>query len=221
MIQNIILILQKYGLIFAQGLWNTVWLSLVSVLLGTILGVLIALGKMSGVKVLCKVTGIYIEIIRGTPMLLQLYFFWLALPSMIPDIPDIVCILIALVINASAYIAEIIRAGIQAVDAGQTEAALSLGMDRRNVMTKIIFPQAVKNILPAIGNEMIALLKETSVAGYVAVVDLTRAGNLVRNNTYDAFNPLMAVALTYLLLVVLMSRALKKLERRLAKSDKR
>jgi ABC-type amino acid transport system permease subunit len=88
-------------------------------------------------------------------------------------------------------------------------------------MRKIVFPQAVRYILPAIGNEMIALLKETSVAGYVAVVDLTRAGNLVRNNTYDAFNPLMAVALTYLLLVVLMSRGLKKLERRLAKSDKR
>ncbi len=220
MIQNIILILQKYGLIFAQGLWNTVWLSLVSVLLGTILGVLIALGKMSGVKVLCKVTGIYIEIIRGTPMLLQLYFFWLALPSLIPDIPDIVCILIALVINASAYIAEIIRAGIQAVDAGQTEAALSLGMDRRNVMTKIIFPQAVKNILPAIGNEVIVMIKNTSLASTFFIGELMTAYKKVQSSTFLALEPLTISGILYLFLTITLSRATHHLEVRLKANER-
>ena len=220
MIQNIILILQKYGLIFAQGLWNTVWLSLVSVLLGTILGVLIALGKMSGVKVLCKVTGIYIEIIRGTPMLLQLYFFWLALPTLIPDIPDIVCILIALVINASAYIAEIIRAGIQAVDAGQTEAALSLGMDRRNVMTKIIFPQAVKNILPAIGNEVIVMIKNTSLASTFFIGELMTAYKKVQSSTFLALEPLTISGILYLFLTITLSRATHHLEVRMKANEK-
>lgn len=220
MIQNIILILQKYGLIFAQGLWNTVWLSLVSVLLGTILGVLIALGKMSGVKVLCKVTGIYIEIIRGTPMLLQLYFFWLALPTLIPDIPDIVCILIALVINASAYIAEIIRAGIQAVDAGQTEAALSLGMDRRNVMTKIIFPQAVKNILPAIGNEVIVMIKNTSLASTFFIGELMTAYKKVQSSTFLALEPLTISGILYLFLTITLSRATHHLEVRLKANER-
>ena len=220
MIQNIILILQKYGLIFAQGLWNTVWLSLVSVLLGTILGILIALGKMSGVKVLCKVTGIYIEIIRGTPMLLQLYFFWLALPSLIPDIPDIVCILIALVINASAYIAEIIRAGIQAVDAGQTEAALSLGMDRRNVMTKIIFPQAVKNILPAIGNEVIVMIKNTSLASTFFIGELMTAYKKVQSSTFLALEPLTISGILYLFLTITLSRATHHLEVRMKANEK-
>ena len=117
--------------------------------------------------------------------------------------------------------AELIRSGLGAVDKGQLEAARSLGMSKTQAMRKVIFPQAIRYILPAIGNEMIALLKETSVAGYVAVVDLTRAGNLVRNNTHDAFNPLMVVALTYLLIVVLLSRLLKILERRLKRNDKR
>ena len=117
--------------------------------------------------------------------------------------------------------AELIRSGISAVDKGQMEAGRSLGMSKMQTMRKIIFPQAIRYILPAIGNEFIALLKETSVAGYVAVVDLTRAGNLIRNNTYDAFNPLMVVAITYLVLVVLFTQLLGLLERRLAKSDKR
>ena len=117
--------------------------------------------------------------------------------------------------------AELIRSGINAVDRGQMEAGRSLGMSKLQTMRKIIFPQAVRYILPAIGNELIALLKETSVAGYVAVVDLTRAGNLIRNNTFDAFNPLMIVALTYLILVVLLTQLLGMFERRLGKSDKR
>ena len=124
-------------------------------------------------------------------------------------------------INSGAYMAEIIRGGIDAVDHGQTEAARSLGMSRIQAMVSVVLPQAVKNILPAIGNEMIALLKETSVAGYVAVMDLTRGANLIRNNTYDAFNPLMATAVIYLTLVVIMTKMLGRLERRLRRSDGR
>ena len=124
-------------------------------------------------------------------------------------------------INSGAYVAELVRSGIAAVDPGQMEAGRSLGLSRLQSAWHIVLPQAMKNILPAIGNEMIALLKETAVAGYVAVQDLTRAGNLIRNNTYDAFNPLMVVALTYLAIVVLLTWALGKFERRLVKSDKR
>ena len=158
-IENIGLILQRYGAVFAQGLWNTLWLSFVSVFLGTFLGILVALGKLSRHKLLNGVVSTYIEIIRGTPILLQLYFFWLALPNILPSISDTTCILSALVVNASAYIAEVIRAGIQAVDAGQREASLSLGMTERAIMTKVIFPQAIKNILPALGNEVIVMIK--------------------------------------------------------------
>ena len=124
-------------------------------------------------------------------------------------------------INSGAYMAELIRSGINAVDHGQMEAGRSLGMSKWQTMRKIVFPQALRYIIPAIGNEFIALLKETSVAGYVAVEDLTRAGNLIRNNTYDAVNPLITVALTYLVIVIGLSKLMKLLERRLAKSDKR
>ena len=129
--------------------------------------------------------------------------------------------IIAFGINSGAYMAELIRSGINAVDKGQMEAGRSLGLSKLQTMRKVVFPQAIKYILPAIGNEMIALLKETSVAGYVAVVDLTRAGNLVRNNTHDAFNPLFVVAITYLLIVLGLTRLLKLLERKLGKNDKR
>ena len=124
-------------------------------------------------------------------------------------------------INSGAYMAELIRGGINSVDRGQMEAGRSLGMSKLQAMRKIIFPQALRYILPAIGNELIALLKETAVAGYVAVVDLTRAGNLVRNNTYDAVNPLLIVAATYLILVVALTKLLWVFERRLSNRDHR
>ena len=123
-------------------------------------------------------------------------------------------------INSGAYMAELMRSGIGAVDAGQMEAGRSLGLSRIQTTIHVILPQAMKNILPAIGNEMIALLKETAVAGYVAVQDLTRAGNLIRNNTFDAFNPLIVVALTYLIIVVALTRLLAVLEKRLHKGDR-
>ena len=212
-----------YYRLLLQGLGNTLVMTLGALCIGVVIGTLIAVIKyfaedVPALKPLDMLCDLYVTAIRGIPVVVLLMIFFYVIMT---SAEGITVGIIAFGINSGAYMAELIRSGIGAVDKGQMEAGRSLGMSKVQAMRKIVFPQAVRYILPAIGNEMIALLKETSVAGYVAVVDLTRAGNLVRNNTYDAFNPLMAVALTYLLLVVLMSRALKKLERRLAKSDKR
>ena len=219
--EKVIKVWLKYYPVYLSGLWGTLWISAVTVFLGALLGMVVALMRMSRLKILRTVFNVYVEILRGTPILLQLYFFWIGLPKLVPfELTDTQCIVAALVVNASAFISEIIRAGIGAVDKGQWEAARSIGLSETHVMTRIILPQAVKNILPAIGNEMIALLKETAVAGYVAVQDLTRAGNLIRNNTFDAFNPLMVVALTYLIIVVALTWLLGRFEKRLHKGDR-
>ena len=160
---------------------------------------------------------LYVTVIRGFPITVLLLIFYFVI---LVTAKDIVVAILAFGINSGASMAELIRIGINAVDKGQMEAARSLGLSKSQAMVKVVMPQAIKYILPAIGNECIALLKETSVAGYVAIVDLTRGGNLVRNNTYDAFNPLMVVALTYLILVVLLTKLLGAVERKLAKSDK-
>ncbi len=206
-----------------EGLGNTLIITFGALLIGVILGTVIAVLKyfsegyppLRPVEWICD---LYTTTIRGIPVVvLLLIFYYLILKS-----ADGVTVgIIAFGINSGAYMAELIRSGINAVDAGQMEAGRSLGMSRLQTMYKIIFPQAVKNILPAIGNEMIALLKETSVAGYVAVMDLTRAGNLIRNNTYDAFNPLLAVAIVYLIMVIVLTKLLTIFERRLQRSDRR
>ena len=169
-------------------------------------------------KPLCFLCDLYTTVIRGIPVVVVLLIFYFLI---LRSSDGIVVGIVTFGINSGAYMAELIRGGINAVDGGQMEAGRSLGMSRFRATVHVVLPQAMKNILPAIGNEMIALLKETAVAGYVAVQDLTRAGNLIRNNTYDAFNPLMVVAITYLLIVILLTWALGKFERRLAKSDKR
>ena len=205
-----------------EGFGNTIIITLGALLIGVLIGSLIAVLKYFAednpkMKVVNAVCDIYTTVIRGIPVtVLLLLFYYLILVSS----EGITVAIIAFGINSGAYMAELIRAGINAVDKGQMEAARSLGMSKWQATRTIIFPQAIKNILPAIGNECIALLKETSVAGYVAVVDLTRAANLIRNNTYDAFNPLILLALTYLALVVIMTRLLALLERRLARSGK-
>lgn len=219
---KIIGLLEKYYPVYLQGLWGTLWISAVTVLLGTVLGVLVAVLRMSRSKVLNGIAGAYIEVLRGTPILLQLYFFWIGLPKLLPfmELSDTQCIVVALVINASAYIAEIIRAGIGAVDKGQWEAARSIGLTEAHMMTHVIMPQAVKNILPTLINEFIALLKETAVAGYIALGDLTRGGDQIRSQTWDAFPPLLAVAAIYLIMVMLLEKVGKVIERRLAQSDR-
>ena len=206
-----------------EGLKNTVLITLGALAIGIVIGSLIAIIKYfaedtPALKPAAAVCDVYVTVIRGIPVVVLLLIFFFVIMTAADGIPVAI---ITFGINSGAYMAERIRSGLGAVDRGQLEAARSRGMSKTQAMRKVIFPQAIRYILPAIGNEMIALLKETSVAGYVAVVDLTRAGNLVRNNTHDAFNPLMVVALTYLLIVVLLSRLLKILERRLKRNDKR
>ena len=205
-----------------EGLSNTLVITLGALVIGVALGTVIATVKYFSddkklLKLLGKLCDVYVTTIRGIPVVvLLLIFYYLILKSS----EGVVVGIVTFGLNSAAYMAELIRSGINAVDIGQLEAGRSLGLSKLQTMRKIIFPQAIKNILPAIGNEFIALLKETSVAGYVAVKDLTRAGNLIRNNTFDAFNPLIAVALVYLILVILLTKLLGRLERRLSKSDR-
>ena len=206
-----------------EGLGNTMIITLGALAIGVFLGVLIAVAKYYSegnpkFEIINAICDLYTTVIRGIPItVLLLIFFFVILVSA----DGILVAIIAFGINSGASMAELVRSGINAVDGGQMEAARSLGLSKWQAMRTIIFPQAIKNILPAIGNECIALLKETSVAGYVAVVDLTRGANLIRNNTYDAFNPLILSALIYLALVIVMTKLLSMLERRLAKSERR
>lgn len=214
---------QDRYMMLLDGFKNTMIITICALLIGVVVGSTIAIVKFfaeesRALKPLAAICDFYVTAIRGIPVVvLLLIFYFLILKSA----DGIVTGIVTFGINSGAYMAEIVRGGIAAVDRGQMEAARSLGMNRMQAMFRVIMPQAVKNILPAIGNEMIALLKETSVAGYVAVQDLTRAANLIRNNTYDAFNPLMVTAIVYLSLVVIMTRLLSILEGRLRKSDKR
>ena len=188
----------KYDYVFINGLFGTLWLAAVTVFLGTILGTIIAMIRMSRFKPLYVLTSAYIEVLRGTPSLLQLYFFWLLLPKALPfTMSDTACIVVALVVNSSAYVAEVIRAGIQAVDKGQTEAAKSLGLSNANMMRYIILPQAVKNILPALCNEFIVMVKETSLASVFFVGELMTAYKTVQSTTFLAIPTLTIVGIIY------------------------
>ena len=206
-----------------DGLKNTIIITLGALLIGIVLGTAVAVIKFlaeekPALKPLAWLCNIYVTVVRGVPVVVLLLIFYFVI---LRSADGIVTGIVAFGINSGAYMAEIIRGGINAVDGGQTEAARSLGFNRMAAMRFVVLPQAVKNILPAIGNEMIALLKETAVAGYVAVQDLTRAANLIRNNTYDAVNPLLATAIVYLTMVVLLTALLQKLEARLRRSDVR
>ena len=204
-----------------EGLSNTLIITLGALVIGVALGTVIAMIKYFSqdkkFSFAAKICDIYVTTIRGIPVVvLLLIFYYLILKSS----EGVVVGIVTFGLNSAAYMAELIRSGINAVDPGQLEAGRSLGLSKLQTVNRIILPQAVKNILPAIGNEFIALLKETSVAGYVAVKDLTRAGNLIRNNTFDAFNPLIAVAIVYLVLVIIITAVLGKFERRLSGSDR-
>lgn len=219
-LENMIKIWQRYDYVFINGLFGTLWLALITVVVGTILGTFVALMRLSRSKILYAVTGVYIEVLRGTPILLQLYFFWLLLPKIVPiTMSDTACIIVALIVNSSAYVAEVIRAGIQAVDKGQTEAAKSLGMSDRNMMQHIILPQAIKNILPALGNEFIVMVKETSLASVFFVGELMTAYKTVQSTTFLALPSLTIAGLIYLIVTFVLTKLLKLLERRLKASD--
>ena len=209
-------------MMLVEGLGNTAVITLGALCIGVVIGALVAIIKYCGegvpaLKPLCTLCDIYTTVIRGIPVVVVLLIFYFVIMQ---SANGITVGIVTFGINSGAYMAELMRSGIGAVDAGQMEAGRSLGLSRLQTTVHVILPQAMKNILPAIGNEMIALLKETAVAGYVAVQDLTRAGNLIRNNTFDAFNPLMVVALTYLAIVVALTRLLAVLEKRLHKGDR-
>ncbi|MBQ8216855.1 MAG: amino acid ABC transporter permease [Oscillospiraceae bacterium] len=212
-----------YYTLLLEGLGNTIIITLGALVIGVVIGMIIAVIKyfaedVPALKPLAVVCDFYVTAIRGIPVVVLLLIFYFIVMA---SADGITVAILTFGINSGAYMAELIRSGINAVDKGQMEAGRSLGMSKLQATGKIILPQALRYILPAIGNELIALLKETAVAGYVAVKDLTRAGNLIRNNTYDAVNPLMSVAVIYLVLVVLLTQLLKAVEGRLNKSDKR
>ena len=221
-IQNIIKLLTKYWDVFLiKGVSVTLALSAITVVCGAILGALLALMKMSRLVVLRGIVTAFIEVIRGTPLLLQLYIGYFIVPLMVPALAmsTFASISVALVINSGAYVSEIIRSGIQAVDPGQGEAARSLGLSKGQTMRKVILPQAVKNILPALGNEFVTVIKETSLASTFFVGDLMTSYLVVKGATYLAFESLIIVGVIYFVLTLTLSKLVGAYERRLKQSD--
>lgn len=209
--------------LFAEGLGNTLLITIIAALIGVVIGILVAVAK-----VYCKQTGrlkwlnaileVYLTVIRGTPSMVQLLIMYFVILTSVDN--GIVIAMIAFGVNSGAYVAEIVRGGIMSIDKGQTEAGRSLGLSAWTTMRLIVLPQAIKNILPALGNELITLLKETSIVGYIGTMDLTKAAFMVQTRTYEAMFPFISIALVYLLLVMGLSALLKHLEKRLAKSDR-
>jgi His/Glu/Gln/Arg/opine family amino acid ABC transporter permease subunit len=209
--------------LFLTGFRNTLIIAFGAVIIGVILGTLVAIVRVyheqSGrLRLLDRFCGAYLAVFRGTPIVVQLLIMYYIVFTFINN--GIYIAVLAFGINSGAYVAEIVRAGISAVDAGQTEAGRSLGLPAGKTMRLIVLPQAIRNILPALGNELIALLKDTSVAGYVSVKDLAQAGANVRTLTAEPYFSLIFIAAVYFLVVLAITKVLKLLERRLAKSDR-
>ena len=216
---------------FLNGLWATLRIAFFAAIIGVLLGFLVAAVRSTHdmrhkkcrcfgdaiIKILNVICNIYITVIRGTPTVIQvmIMYFIIFANSRNKELAAV----LSFGLNSGAYVAEIVRSGIMSIDKGQFEASRSLGFNYSSTMYHIILPQAFKNILPALGNEFIVLIKETSVAAYVGIAELTYVGNLIRSRTYEAFFPLIAVALIYLAIVMLLSFLLKRLERRLRSSD--
>ena len=219
--------------VFLEGFKNTMIITVVATLIGIVLGVIVSLvhslaenardkhEKTLGaaiLKILDKICNIYVAVMRGTPLAIQLTIMAFIVLAGFPNKILVCCI--AFGVNSGAYVSEVIRAGIASVDYGQTEAGRSLGISQLGTLWHIVLPQAVKNILPALCNEFIAVLKETAIVGLISVVDLTRASDLVRSRTLSPYFPLVSVAIVYFILVYGLSKAVSNLERRLAQSDR-
>ncbi len=215
-----------------DGLKTTMIIAFASVILGIVIGFIVAVIRTSHDKVdkkkkcfshflldvfniICK---IYLTVIRGTPVLVQLLIYFYCIFTA-PNTSKVFVAVMAFGINSGAYVAEIVRSGIMSIDKGQFEAGRSLGFNYVQTMVYIILPQAVKNVLPALSNEFIVLLKETSVAGYIGIQDVTKAGDLIRSRTFEALLPLLAVAIIYLIIVMILTWLVSKLERRLRNSE--
>ncbi|HDB1164969.1 TPA: ABC transporter permease subunit [Staphylococcus aureus] len=212
--------ISKYGSFFLKGIKITILISLIGVASGSILGAFVALMKLSKIKIISWIASIYIEILRGTPMLVQVFIVFFGITAALGlDISALVCGTIALVINSSAYIAEIIRAGINAVDKGQMEAARSLGLNYRQTMKSVIMPQAIKNILPALGNEFVTLIKESSIVSTIGVGEIMFNAQVVQGISFDPFTPLIVAAALYFVLTFVLTRIMNMIEGRLNASD--
>lgn len=218
---NLVKVLGRYSGLFLQGAGITLLLSFITVFFGTILGSLLALMRRSRIKAVSGIALSFVEVIRGTPLLLQLYLITFMLPELLPmlNLSKFASVAVALVINSSAYVCEIVRAGIQAVDSGQTEAARTLGLNSRQTMTRIVLPQAVKNILPALGNEFVTVIKETSLASTFFVGDLMTVYKTAQGATFTVIEPFLIVGVIYFLLTFSLSKLIAAFERRLKTSD--
>lgn len=207
--------------IFFEGLWGTLKLAAITVFFGTLLGSLFALMRIAKNPLLKIISSAYIEILRGTPILVQLYIFYFFIPQAFPalNLSKYVCVVISLIINSSAYVAEIIRSGIQAVDRGQTEAAKSLGMSDQHTMTRIILPQAIKNILPALCNEFVTMIKETSLASTLFIGELMYTKTILQSTKFYTWQPLFIIAIIYFIVTFVLSKFVKYLEKRMSVSD--
>lgn len=210
--------------LYISGLGTTLEIAFLAAILGLIIGTIVALMKLStnrkGKKTIwARIANAYIDVIRGTPSVLQLLIMWFVIMKSCKN--GVLVAVLSFGINSGAYVAEIVRAGILAVDKGQTEAGRSLGLSKTQTMIYIILPQAIKNVLPPIGNEFIVLLKETAIVGYVSLTDLTRTASQISSRTYEALMPLIGAAVIYFVIIKILTILLDKLERRLRKSDNR
>ena len=221
--QNIMKLLQKYGVNFLNGLGTTLLLALISVSIGCVIGALVAILRLGKSKVLRAVAAVYTEVIRDTPLLLQLYFFYFGLPMLIPALQKqkYLCVAIALICNSAAYVSEVIRSGIQAVDPGQREAALSLGFSETKAMWFVVVPQAIKNILPALGNEFIMIIKDTSLASTFFIGDLMTQYLLIKGSTTLPIEPLVIVGVIYFIMTFTLSKVFGHFEKKMQRSDRR
>ena len=206
-----------------DGLKNTLLMTLCAVLIGIVIGFIIAIIRSTyentkKLKILNFFANVYLTVIRGTPVVLQLLITYFVIFASV-NVSKMFTAIIAFGINSGAYVAEIIRSGINSIDRGQSEAGRSLGFSYAQTMIYFILPQAIKNVLPALGNEFVVLLKETSVAGYIAMQDLTKGADIIRSQTYSAFMPLIMAAAIYLIMVIIFDYLIKRLERRLRSSD--
>lgn len=205
-------------LLLLSGIGVTIKVSLIAVVLGILIGLLVALCNLSNKKVLKVIGGIYTDIIRGTPSVTQLMIIYFVIFASV-NLPKWIIAGIAFGINSGAYVSEIIRAGILSVDKGQTEAGRSLGLNGYQTMVHIVIPQAVKNIFPALCNEFIVLIKETAIVGYVGLMDIQKAGDFIKSATFVAFMPLIGTAVIYYVLIKLLTLVFKRIEERLRKSE--
>lgn len=221
MLANIERLLVKYGMNFVNGLGTTLLLALVSVAIGCLIGAVVAIMRLSRSKVLGGIAAVYTEVIRDTPLLLQLYFFYFLLPDLLPalKLSKFACIAIALTFNSGAYMSEIFRSGIQSIDRGQTEAARSLGLSSSQTMLRIILPQAFKNVLPAMCNEFVAITKETSLASTFYVGDLMTQYQTISGKTYLVLEPLIIIGVIYFVVTFTMSKFVAMLEKKLKEGD--